>query len=121
MRTVLLLGAGASLAHAQALGTESKYLPPLDTNLFERARILGVEWFDDVRAFVKTHFGFRIGETRVSAEHVFNLVYQLALDDPFDGSEAGLTLYKLRLLYLRVIAECTNRLNGKAEAGLSGL
>ena len=121
MRTVLLLGAGATLAHAQALGTKSKYLPPLDTNLFERARILGVDWFDDVRVFVKTHFGFSIGETRVSAEHVFNLVHQLAVDEPYDVSEAAFILYKLRRLYLGVIAECTNRLDGKVTGGLYGL
>lgn len=121
MKTVLLLGAGSTLAHAQALGTESKYLPPLDVNLFERAQTLDVEWFEDVKAFVKNHFGFSIGETRVSSEHVFNLVRQLALDEPNDASESKLMPYKLRRLYLNVIAQCTNRLDGMVSGGLFGL
>lgn len=121
MKTVLLLGAGSTLAHAQSLGAESKYLPPLDADLFERARILDVKEFDDVRAFVKTHFGFRIEKSNVSAEHVFSLLQQLALDEPCDSNEAEENLHKLRHLYLSVIAECTNKLSGNVEGVMSGL
>ncbi len=121
MKTVLLLGAGATLAHAQALGTESKYLPPLDANVFERARSLDHEYLDDVVAFVESYFGLPIGKSRVSAEHVFNLIYQYASDDPSDSRDAEPIFAKLRRLYSDMIAECTNKLHGKAEAGLTGL
>lgn len=121
MKTVLLLGAGSTLAHAQALGAESKYDPPLDANLFERASLLDVEGFADVRDFVKTRFGFRIEDNGGSAEYVFSLVHQLAMDEPCDSSDAERILFKLRHLYLSVIAECTNKLSGKAEHGLREL
>lgn len=121
MKTVLLLGAGASRAEALESVQNETELPPLDCTFFRQAKDLSIEPLGLVTDFIQARLGIDVQAKAVSMEQMFNMVYELALDEPDNQSEVQTAFYGMRILYNSLIARCTNFVDGSSDHGIFGL
>ncbi|HYP24934.1 MAG TPA: hypothetical protein VEV43_15310, partial [Actinomycetota bacterium] len=57
MRTVVLVGAGATLAEALPARPPREQLPPLDATFFELCRLARLPGRETVQTYMEDHFG----------------------------------------------------------------
>jgi len=110
MKTVLLIGAGATRAEALAQGASKNQRPPLDGDFFELAQLPDElqSHRDRVHGFVKENFNIDIFKaTRPGMEEIFGLVYSSTLSTPLPTGVKN-AFSSLCRIYAKVIEETTN-------------
>ena len=123
-KTVIIAGAGASLAHAQSLRPrQTRYHPPLDGNFFSTALALA-ERHSQIRGAVETltteiaaadRFYNPFDDPRSSLEQIFaDVYYEVAAR----RSAAAFSVYVWLLrLYRHVLSSTTNWMANHARLG----
>ena len=79
MKTVLLLGAGASVAHAESLGVKEKNWPLTDRTFVKYLQNQEGTNYHNLRSYCEAKFGVEV-VPGVSMEWIFNMVYTLSED-----------------------------------------
>lgn len=120
MRTVILVGAGATLADAIPRRPSRSQRPPLDATFFELCRVADLAGRVPVRQYMRRTYDidpFR-GEYRM--EEVFNYIYSDAFSaEPPDGCLNA--YWALIRMYTRAIGRTTNRSDGTSRYGVGAL
>jgi len=118
MKTVIIVGAGATVAAAP--NRSKKNTPPLDLTFFKQAEAAGSEGLEGIRRYMKENHGIDILILGVSLEDVFNRIftdiYIRESDDPPIKA-----MWDLLQLYNRSIAQTTNELLDNSRDGVYGL
>ena len=110
MKTVLIIGAGATRAEAESQSASRKQRPPLDGDFFELAILReGMKTHRDrIHSFVKEHFGVDVFQNpRPGMEEIFALVYSSTSITPLPAGVKN-SFSSLCRLYAKVIEETTN-------------
>lgn len=111
MRTVLIVGAGATRAEAETKQLSKGRLPPLDTDFFELCRFHKVtENLEALRQYVNREYQIDITQSpHPRMEEIFGLVYgDTRMTPPPPGARDAFVA--LCRVYQRVILDTTNRL-----------
>jgi hypothetical protein len=119
MATVILVGAGATLAEALPARPRRSFRPPLDATFFDlasRARLVGG---DVVKQYMEQHFGIDPFQG-YKMESIFNYVYSdvFATPRPTGALDA---YWALLQMYSAAIARTTNRLRGTTREGIGSV
>ena len=114
MKTVALVGAGATVASALKAGASDNLLPPLDATFFQLAHELELTGLTTVTRYMLRHHGMKIEKnSRTSMEEVFNYIFG-DVHGGVTGAEAQEALKSLWFLirmYNESIAKTTNPLS----------
>ena len=120
MRTVLLVGAGATLAEALPTQPSRARTPPLDGTFFEMCRLARLERFRTIAQYMRTTYGIDVVNQKPRMEEVFNYLYADAVSP--GSSDASVRAYwALIRMYANAIARTTSYLDGRSQAGVGGL
>ena len=122
MRLALVLGAGATLAHARHLRSEghSGDLPPLDNTFFERISELGIPVDASLRVYAGNLLGtdpFEPGEGKPGMESFFKDVFYDFISSRSKTSRAAQRYGGLVVAYRTVLLKTTNWVCDHAEDG----
>lgn len=119
MATVVLVGAGATLAESLAQRPSRKHKPPLDASFFQLCESARLAGNDTVQQYTEEHFG--INPFRgYTMESIFNFVYSDVFS--FPRPKGALDAYAALIqMYSQAIAETTNGLKGTSRAGVGAL
>jgi hypothetical protein len=122
MKTVLLIGAGATRGEALSRGASKAQRPPLDGDFFELSEQHGLQAHRSrVDAFVREHFDRHIfRHPRPTMEEVFGLVYASTLVRPVP-EQASSAFSSLCRIYAGVLASTTNWLSPTRKGPLCRL
>ncbi len=119
-KTVLVIGAGATVAQAKPSKPSRTKMPPLDATFFGLCRSAGVSELDSVGDYMEQTYGLDIGEDGVRMEEVFNHIYSDALSQhPPSGCLAA--YWALLRMYARVLGDTTNPLKATGRSGVYAL
>ena len=120
MRTVVLVGAGATLAEALPARPSRDQLPPLDATFFELCRLARLAGRETVQSYMEDHFGIDPFNRGNTMEEVFNLLYSDVFSDspPEDAFDA---YWALVSMYAAAIARTTNDLRGTTRNGIGAV
>lgn len=120
MRTVVLVGAGATLAEALPSRPPRDRLPPLDATFFDLCRVAGLRGRDTVQDYMENHFGIDPFSGGHTMEEVFNFLYSDVFSDtpPEDSFDAYWALVRM---YTTAIARTTNALVGTTRRGVGAV
>lgn len=119
MSTVVLVGAGATLAESLPSRPKESFCPPLDSTFFslcEKAKLTGRA---TVRTYMLKHFGIDPSKG-FTMETVFGYLYSdvFSASPPPGALEAYWALVRM---YAAAIARTTNRLRGRSRSGIGAL
>lgn len=119
MSTVVLVGAGATLAEALPQRPKASFRPPLDATFFDLCERAGLPGRAKVRAYMGRRFGIDPFQAQ-TMESVFSYLYSDVFSDapPDDSLEAYWALVRM---YASAIARTTNRLTGTSHSGVGAL
>lgn len=119
MSTVILVGAGATLAEALPGRPRRSFTPPLDATFFDLAASARLRGREVITEYMEEHFGIDPfgGYTM---ESIFNYVYAdvFASPRPAGALEASWALVQM---YSSAIARTTNGLRGTTREGIGAL
>ena len=122
MKTVVIIGAGASRAEAISGGGNRKQRPPLDTDFFSISGLHGLDAHREIVAdFVRDHFRIELFvHPRPRMEEIFGLVYTSTAGalSPKGSKEVFSSLCRI---YSTVIANTTNWLSPSRKGPLCRL
>lgn len=121
MKTVLLLGAGASVAEAKAQGISKEEWPPTDTTFFKYCIKQLKPRFQQISDYAKNLLGLDLEAEHLSSELVFNKAYTLAVQENSVVGAALAQLYYLIDLYQKAIADSTDKINCNSAGGVFSL
>jgi len=110
MKTVIIIGAGATRAEAESQSASREQRPPLDGDFFELAMLRdGMKTHRDrIHGFVKEHFDVDIFQSpRPGMEEIFALVYSSTSITPLPAGVKN-AFSSLCRIYAKVIEETTN-------------
>lgn len=120
MRTVVLVGAGATLAEALPSRPSRDQQPPLDSTFFDLCRLAGLAGRETVQDYMKYHFGIDPFSGEHTMEEVFNFLYSDVFSDA--PPDAAFDAYwALLRMYTTAIARTTNELAGTTRSGIGAL
>lgn len=120
MATVVLVGAGATLAESLAQRPSKRLRPPLDATFFQLCESAKLEGGETVRAYMEEHFGIDPFSHGYTMESVFNFIYSDVFSSP--RPRGSLDAYSALIrMYSEAIAETTNGLKGTSRAGIGAL
>lgn len=119
-KTVLLIGAGATLAEALPSQPSRIRLPPLDGTFLELCRLLDLEGVATLRSYMVDRYGIEPFDGSWRMEEIFNFVYSDA-HTPGSGDEALEAYWALLKMYRRAIARTTNWLQHNSRSGVGAL
>lgn len=119
MGTVVLVGAGASLAEAP-LATPRNQLPPLDGTFFRLCRLADLEGQRSVKRYMQTRYGMDPFKGNHTMEDIFNYVYVDAFT-PGAPNVSFTTYSALVRMYQQAIADTTNPLSGNSQRGIGAV
>lgn len=120
MATVVLVGAGATVAEALPGRPKRSMQPPLDATFFalcSRAHMTGIS---TVRNYTETRFGIDPFSGAYSMEGIFGFVYSDLFSSPRPTGALD-AYWALLRMYSASIAQTTNRLSGTARTGVGAL
>lgn len=123
LKTVIIIGAGATRAEAESQAASRHQRPPLDKDFFELALLRDdmKTHRDRVHGFVKEHFGIDIFQSpRPGMEEVFALVYSSTAITPLPKGVKN-AFSSLCRIYAKVIEETTNWLEPRPKGPLCRL
>ena len=119
-KTVLIVGAGASLAEAIPSHPKRSLTPPLDATFFELCRQAGYQGQPSVRKYMDAEFGIDPFTGGYGMEEIFNYIYTDAFSS--HPSPGCLDAYWALIgMYRSAIANTTNPLHGKSRSGIGSV
>lgn len=120
MKTIILVGAGATLAEALPSRPPRNKMPPLDNTFFQLARVAKLPGRSSVTQYMADNYGIDPFSSDYRMEEIFNYIYSDAFSD--GASEECLDAYwKLLQMYREAIARTTNDLTGLSRLGVGAL
>lgn len=119
-KTVLLVGAGATLAEALPSQPSRVSVPPLDGTFLELCRLLNLEGIATLSAYMADRYGIDPFDGTWRMEEIFNFVYSDA-HTPGSGNDALEAYWALLKMYRRAIAKTTNWLSHNSRSGVGAL
>ena len=119
-QTVVLVGAGATLAEALPSNPPRAKTPPLDATFFQLCKHAGLNGVPRVKRYMHGHFQIDPFDGTWRMEEVFNYIYSDAhSQSPPQGClEAYWALLKM---YAKAIARTTNNLTGCSRKGVGAV
>lgn len=119
MATVVLVGAGATLAEALPGRPRRAFTPPLDGTFFDLAKRAKLAGRDVVKKYMDREFGIDPFHS-YTMESIFNYIYSdvFASPRPTGALDAYWALVRM---YSAAIARTTNRLQGTTRNGIGSL
>ena len=121
MKTVVIVGAGATLSASLQMKTKETPEPPLDATFFRLAVEQKLTGFASVRRYMFRNHGIRLKQdSSQSMEEVFNYIFS----DAHSGNQeddALEAMWYLIKMYNDSIARTTNTLTGDSSNGVLGL
>jgi hypothetical protein len=120
MNTVILVGAGATLAECLPSQPAEQQKPPLDATFFRLCVAANIKGRKKVRKYLVREYGFNPFVPDYGLEEVFNLIYSDALSRRAnqDSRDALSALVKM---YRDAIMRTTNGLSGNSRSGVGYL
>lgn len=118
MKTVLLLGAGASRAEAEAQGIPKMDLPPTDNTFFQYCIDHSISKFGAISTLANQVLGFDLQLDGLSAEFIFNLSYSQAVQEKKTVGSARLLFKELTRLFQQTIAKSTDIIRCDSVGGV---
>jgi hypothetical protein len=120
MSTVILVGAGATLAEALPSRPPKDKRPPLDRTFFELCHAASLAGRQQVQDYMWAHFGINPLTDGRRMEEIFNFIYTDAFSTPLpsDCLDAYSALIRM---YIQAIARTTNSLDGHSRYGVGAL
>jgi hypothetical protein len=119
MATVILVGAGASLAEAGDR-TKKSLRPPLDSTFFQLCAAARLDGGATVRRYMHRQFGIDPFLPGYTMEAIFNFVYSDVFSSPRPPGALD-AYWALVRMYSAAIARTTNRLRGVSRRGVGSL
>lgn len=119
-RTVVVVGAGATLAEALPSRPSGAKTPPLDATFFDLCNQLDAEGRGTLAAYMSNAYGIEPFAHSPGMEEVFNLVYA-DTHSAGDGDAALNAYWALVKLYREAIRVTTNPLTGTSRSGIGRL
>ena len=119
MPTVVLVGAGASVAEAPVRSSRGQR-PPLDSTFFLLCKLARLRGRHSVRHYMQERYGIDPFVGQRSMEEVFNYIYGDAFSPSADESSFDVYADLVRM-YQEAIARTTNKLSGTSPRGVGGL
>lgn len=120
MKTIVLVGAGATLAEALPSKPARDRVPPLDTTFFELCRLANLKGRRRVKKFMIESYGVDPFSGDYRMEEVFNFVYSDAFSSsPPDGCFDA--YWNLLRMYAAAIGRTTDTLVGSGRRGVGAL
>ena len=120
MKTVLIIGAGATLAEALPTRPPRDKHPPLDTTFFHLAHLAKLDGRNRVKDYMQQNYGIDPIGSEHRMEEIFNYIYS----DAFSGNPPPRCLdayWALLQMYRNAIARTTNGLLGTSRFGVGAL
>jgi hypothetical protein len=117
-QTVLLVGAGASVAEAGP--ARIRRAPPLDASFFQLCRRARLVRDTAVQDYLVANYGFNPFSAESRMEEVFNLLYSDVTSNPPPNGAID-AYWSLLTLYRRAISRTTNELSGSSRSGVGSL
>lgn len=118
--TIILAGAGASLAEALPSRPAKKATPPLDVTFFDLCRDADLDGYHTVQQYMTKHYGIDLEKGPLRMEEVFNYVYSDAHGQ--QSTDEALQAYRFLLrMYSDALAKTTNDLEGMSRFGVGAL
>lgn len=115
-RTVIVVGAGATLAQALPTQPSRSKTPPLDSTFFELCRIANLPQLGRVRRYMADVYGIDLHARRLRMEEVFNDIHSDAFShSPPDGCLDA--YWALIRMYTQSLASTTNNLKATGRYG----
>lgn len=123
MKTVLLLGAGASVAEAKSQGVSNNKLPPTDRDFFTYVYRYWKSSYFPIQRYAMKEFGVHLQDPNFGMEILFNWFYQSTIDklskptikDDLSLPRAIANYRLLRNSLQRAIAKSTNGVNPRND------
>ena len=120
MNTVIIVGAGATLAESLPSHPAKEFKPPLDATFFRLCKSAKLEGRGIVGRYLKKEYGLDPFSHQYSMEELFNLIYS----DAISGNSPDISLeayWSLLKMYRNAIMKTTNSLFGKSRSGVGHL
>ncbi len=118
--TVILAGAGATLAEALPSRPPKGQLPPLDATFFDLCRDADLGGFHTVHEYMSKHYGMDLVRKPPRMEEVFNYIYSDSHGHR-SSDESLQTYWFLLRMYSDALARTTNQLDGMSRYGVGAL
>lgn len=120
MKTVVIVGAGATVAESLPSQPARGYIPPLDTTFFQLCDVAQLTGRGIVNRYLDREYGLDPLSDHSGMEEVFNLIYSDALSgDRTD--ESVIACWSLIRMYRDAIMKTTNGLSGRSRSGVGHL
>ena len=120
MKTIVIVGAGATLAESIPSRTPRIKLPPLDKTFFELCRLAKLPGRRLVKQYMFDNYGIDPFSGSYRMEEIFNYIYSDAFSE--NSPPNCLNAYwALLQMYAMAIARTTNRLSGTGRFGVGAL
>ena len=120
VRTVLLIGAGATLAEALPTQPKQARKPPLDGTFFELCHSARLNRLGTVTNYMVKTYGIHPVEEGLRMEEVFNYLYADAVS-PTSTERSVEAYWALIRMYATAIIQTTGGLTGRSRAGVGAL
>jgi len=118
--TVVLVGAGATLAEAESRRPSSIERPPLDSTFFSLCESAQYEGRHTVSQYMRRRYGIDVFGDPVGMESVFNYLYADAIS-PTSSDDTVQAYWLLIRMYAEAITRTTRGLRGTSRTGVGGL
>ncbi len=119
-KTVILVGAGATIAEALPSQPAKKNIPPLDTNFFELCRLNGFPGRRIITKYMEEQYGIKPFNGGYRMEEVFNFIYSDAFSES-PSTDCLEAYWRLIQMYSQAIAHTTSNLHGASQYGVGAL
>ena len=121
MGTIIVAGAGSTLAEALPSKPPFRERPPLDSTFFALCKRASLPELPQVRDYMLHRYGLNALDGTQRMEEVFNQIYSDAMQYDRATDRAVATYGVLVRLYMRAIARTANHLVGKSRSGVRAI
>lgn len=120
MNTLLIVGAGATLAEAMPSRPSRDYRPPLDDTFFELCNLARLSGRRSIKQYMQQNYGIDPFSGLYRMEEIFNYIYSDVFSEN-PTNESAEAYWTLLRMYTKAIARTTNRLKGTSKSGIGYL
>jgi len=120
MRTVIVVGAGATLAEALPARPNPATTPPLDATFFHLCSFAKLTGRDVVKKYMTSTYGIDPLNGHNTMEQIFNYIHADAVS-PYSSAQCLEAYWALTLMYAEAIRTTTNALEGSSRSGVGAL
>jgi hypothetical protein len=120
VRTLIVVGAGATVAEAAPKRPTLSKTPPLDGTFFHLCELAGLNGRETVRTYMRSTYNLDVASGHHTMEQVFNYIYSdVTSGNPTENSLDA--YWALVRMYTQAIRVTTNSLSGTSQSGVGAL